>query len=173
MKQAIKITLCIVLFAGLAASTVLAQEYARLERQKTIAMDGESTKTEVTIEANDEYNFLSIAIKSSLNEGSALIELLNPDGKVMGNYTIKTDTKVKMGSKTKIYEEVNGEMRKSFRNPKHGDWIIRISPKQAKGRIVINSSQVFNARADVLPAAEIEKTLKTNYRKSAESETIK
>jgi hypothetical protein len=160
MKKNIKISLLAFLLVMALGNIGFAQEHVKLERNKTVHLKNESNITLVQVNVSKEFNFLKFVIRSQFTSGEVVVELMDPDENIKGNYTIKSD-KNTPGKNTSVSESVTGEMEKAFRNPTPGDWTIHIKPTNATGKIEIYSKQIFNPRADMLELFQIEEEAET------------
>jgi hypothetical protein len=156
MKKAIRFSFSLLIIFTFASGLTYAQDISRLSKSKEISFKGESEKTEVIIKTSKDYNYLSISIEGRLYEGSATFEIIDPNGKVQGNFNIQTDDKVSKGEKTTVTTNVKGQLKKSFRNPIPGEWIIRTTPRNGSGMVQLHYEQVYHPQADVLEIDQIE-----------------
>jgi hypothetical protein len=131
------------------------KEYTEMENSKTLHFENESTRAEVKIKLTDDFNFMLIQIHGSFEKGETLIELFDPKGDKKGFFTIKTETTITKGKNTTLMEIVHGKLEKHFREPLKGDWLIRISPKNAFGFINVSSTLIYNPQIQVLELDQI------------------
>ncbi|TSA32606.1 MAG: hypothetical protein D4R64_15820 [Porphyromonadaceae bacterium] len=115
----------------------------KVERRRTLDFKNESKKAEVKVNMTEEYNYLKIKIISQFNQGSVILEIVDPKGEKQGTYTAKSDEPVLIGDKTSTRESVNVEMEKTFNPPLKGEWIIRAIPASATGYISITITQQY------------------------------
>lgn len=132
------------------------QESIKLEKTKEFSFDGETTPSAVKFNVSEEYNYLKVNIDCNLFSGIAAIELIDPNGKKQGIYTVKSEDNIVKGEKTKVGESAQGNMQKMFRHPLKGDWLIRVDPIKAKGSVRINIVQMMEPRIDLVELTEVE-----------------
>lgn len=111
---------------------------------KTINLNGESEKVEIIIPVTEKITGLSIKISSITIAGEITIEVYDPAGEKMGNYSVGSQNSIKVVGKTynpTQNESVAGEITKSVIFPKIGNWTVNVVPKNAKGSISLESIQ--------------------------------
>ena len=150
MKNSFKITTSILIMIFAFSSFGFGQEEVKIQKQKSLKFAGESKKAEVIIKSSSEYNYLKIAINCMLEEGDITIDIIDPNGKKQGTFTIKSDKTTNIGSKTEIREMVSGSMNKVLSEPINGEWIIRAIPSSAKGNAQFNIVQGFEPKIDMI-----------------------
>ncbi len=138
------------------------QGFSKLERSNSLLFKNESKISEVQVSISDEFNFLSLQIECTLTAGELLVEILNPKGEIKGNYTVINNSVITKGKNTESKETVNGQMDKRFRNPKVGDWIVRVKPKNATGTVKISSNLIFHPKADYMEWEQIRRDTRPN-----------
>jgi hypothetical protein len=126
------------------------QETLSIQRSRRFDFDDESTVAETKIKATDEYNALLIAVATSLNQGSIVVDILDPKGVKQGTFTLVADEPSVVGGKTKYTGSVAGQMQKQFRFPIKGEWIIRATPTTAKGFVDLRIEQRFIPNLDYI-----------------------
>ena len=152
LMRIVSTLLAIVVFTGFVHS----QEYRKMQLSKQLRFDNETKPAEAKVNVTSDYNYLSIHIASILTEGELKVEIYDPDGKSKGYFNIIAEGDISSGSKTIVESEVNGEMERHYREPIIGDWIVKFTPKNAKGLARLRSNLIFNPRADMLEAEQIE-----------------
>jgi hypothetical protein len=124
------------------------QETLSIQRSKRFDFDDESTNAETKIKSTEEYNVLLIAVATALNQGSIVVDILDPKGVKQGTFTLVADEPSVVGGKTKYTGSVTGQIQKQFRYPMKGEWIIRATPTNAKGSVDIRIKQEFIPNLD-------------------------
>ncbi|MFH0759869.1 MAG: hypothetical protein V2A67_00025 [Bacteroidota bacterium] len=132
------------------------QELISLQKNKELHFSEETTPSAVKFNVSAEYNYLKVNIDCSLNSGIIAIELIDPNGKKQGIYTVKSEDSIVKGDKTQVGESAQGNMQKMFRNPLKGDWLITVAPIKAKGNVKININQQVDPRIDYVELHEVE-----------------
>lgn len=132
------------------------QELIKLEKNKELSFNEETTPSRVKFNVSEEYNYLRINIDCRLNSGIMSIELTDPNGKKQGIYTVKTEDNIFKGNKTQVGETAQGNMQKMFRHPLKGEWLIYVDPIKAKGNVKINIIQQIDPRIDYIELHEVE-----------------
>ena len=155
MKNLIKITTLITLMLLLLTNFSLGQETIKINRSRTLNLKEESQKSEVKIEITDEYNYLRIEINGHFNQGKTHLEIIDPEGNIKGQFTIKSETPAILGGKTTTTENVSASMLKSFRYPIKGDWKIKVTPTHANGNIKINIHEWHVLKLDYIGDREL------------------
>ncbi len=152
-------TLLILVLAGIGYAG-FGQEYTKTESSKSLEFTGESKVAEVTIPVGSEIDLLRFTINTTLKKGKALIEIFDPADEVKGSYRIVAEEGVKKGSKTYVKSNVKGTLERQYRDPATGDWMIKITPKDALGLSEIESVMIHHPKADILEIEQIEKISK-------------
>jgi len=157
MKRVVRTTLVplMVLFGFWAQST--AQDQVSLSKSKHIKFNEESTKTEITLNVGEAYNFMKLSINARSESGSIKVELIDPKGKTKGNFTIEAHSEIIKGDNTEVMEQVTGNMAKKYRNPTIGKWKVIFSPKKAVGQAQVNLTLEYEPKVDLLEISTIEK----------------
>jgi len=132
------------------------QELISLQKNKELHFNEETTPSAVKFNVSAEYNYLRVNIDCSLFSGIIAIELIDPNGKKQGIYTVKTEDNIRKGNKTQVNEKAQGNMQKMFRNPLKGDWLIFVDPIKATGNVKINIIQQIDPRIDYIELHEVE-----------------
>jgi hypothetical protein len=112
--------------------------------KKTIDLVAESGKVEIKIPVSEKKNGLSIKISSEIFKGELTIEIYDPTDEKMGNYTVGSQNSIKVVGKTynpTQSEPVAGEITKVIEFPKIGTWTVNVIPKNAVGKISLESIQ--------------------------------
>ena len=148
MKKSIKNTISLVAVLFAFSSFCFAQEELSLARSWSLSFDNESEKAEVKVKMTDEYNYMKFIVNSSFTKGKMLVELIDPNGKKQGNFTVKAYGEIKKGKNTNSKSRVAGNMQKAFKHPLIGTWIIRAIPSSATGELQINVQQQFLPKID-------------------------
>jgi hypothetical protein len=104
-----------------------------LDLHRSVFLENDSDPKEVIITIAENTVRFDLMINSSVSKGRLEIEFYSPDNKKQGNFTVGTQ----LNSSKR--ETVNGSIRKSLKEPKAGDWKIKIIPKDATGEIGIQS----------------------------------
>ena len=155
MKRTTAITAVIITMLMVISTVGFGQEFSKMERRRDLAFTKESKVAKIKINVSDEFNFLQITIMSEFAVGEALIEILDPKDEVRGKYTIVADGDIVAGENTKVNSFVSGEMERYYRDPVKGDWMVRITPKNATGNTVIVTTLLGNPRVDLLEIDQI------------------
>lgn len=138
--------LSLILFADLtfAQSTDMTLE-------RTISLPGDSKTEEIIVNVDEKLVHLVLTIKSTVSLGELSIEIYDPNGEKHGNFTVGNQLssantisiKKQEGVVSGKNEIVNGTINKIIRQPMIGNWIIKIIPNKAKGRINIQSNYLY------------------------------
>ncbi|NQY05243.1 MAG: hypothetical protein HRT68_03305 [Flavobacteriaceae bacterium] len=102
---------------------------SRITRE--IELKDDSKPEEVAIIVGDQDSQLMVQIFSIISKGKLVIELYDPFGTKQGKFSVAAQM-----SATKK-EKVQGSMNKRLRDPKSGDWKIKILPKNVEGSILV------------------------------------
>jgi len=111
---------------------------------KTINLNGESDQIEVNIPISNRKIALSLTISSSVWAGELTIEVYDPTGEKLGNYSVGSKKSIqtnKAVTEPTKNDSVRGQITKSVEFPMTGDWKVLIIPKNAKGTLDIKSNQ--------------------------------
>lgn len=170
MKELSNRLLITALFLFYITNIILGQGKTDFNVIRSITLNGVSEIQKIILPITEQYNDLNLNIMSNLNEGDLTIEIYDPVGENQGNFSIgcqlnlpklkknkpelenKLDTLIigtplngsSYGYNGYIYnnESVQGKISRSFKNPIKGNWIVKIIPKNAKGFIRIETSQL-------------------------------
>lgn len=124
-------------------------DHTEFSLSKTINLNGESDQIEVTIPISDNKVALSILIASIVWAGELTIEVYDPTGEKLGNYSVGSQNSIKTnktGSDPTKKETVTGQITKTVEFPITGNWKVLIIPKNAKGTLDIKSNQISMKR---------------------------
>lgn len=110
---------------------------AQLSTNRNIEFKEDSETEEVSIAIDKKTNDFTLEIKSRVTRGSVTIEIYQPNGEMLGHFSVATQ----LSSKNEI---VNGNYVKTLIGPQPGDWKIKIIPSKASGQIAIQSSMHVN-----------------------------
>ena len=113
-----------------------AQETSKTRVKRTIQFDGSSEEEKIVIEVRSNTKRFNLEISGAIGAGKFEVEVLDPEGKVKGQFSLSTQ------AKSSASETVNGYLEKGVSYPQSGEWIIRIIPKKAEGELQINHSFV-------------------------------
>lgn len=108
----------------------------QVDLQRAIKLDKDSKTEEVTITIKPNTQRFQIVISSLVSNGKLTIELYDPKGTKQGNFTVGTQL---TSSKQ---EKVQGNIRKSLKEPQAGQWKVKIIPDGATGDIRIQTGVI-------------------------------
>lgn len=149
MKKAIRISVSLLVVVMAFSSFCFGQDQQKVQKTKMIHFTNESVKTEVKLNLKETISYFEIKIECRLDQGQASIEIIDPNGKVKGKYSIKTESSISKGKNTKITERANGSIIKRFSNPSKGNWQVKLVPERATGNVIINLDEYYKSGADV------------------------
>lgn len=104
-----------------------------MDLQRSIILENDSDSKEIMINIAEKTNRFDLLISSAVSKGQLEVEFYSPDNKKQGNFTVGTQ----LNSIKK--EMVKGSIRKSLNEPQAGQWIIKIIPTGASGKIEIQT----------------------------------
>lgn len=120
-------------------------DHTEFTLQKTINLNDESDKMEVTIPISESKVALQLNIASIVWAGELSIEVYDPTGEKLGDYSVGSENSINV-EKTKSdptkNKGVTGQIIKTVDFPIVGKWKIIIIPKNAKGTLEIRTNQV-------------------------------
>lgn len=139
--------LSLILFADLTFA-----QSTNVTLQRTISLPGDSKTEEIIVNVDEKLIYLlELSIKSTVSLGKLSIEIYDPKGEKHGNFTVGNQLnsentisiKKQEGVTSGKSEIVNGTINKIIREPMIGNWIIKIIPNKARGRINIQSNYLY------------------------------
>lgn len=138
MKQRILfLSICIFFFTQVTLSQDTQNESNRdetlIDEYREITFENDSRPVEIAIAINSNVRRLRLTINSSVQSGNLSIEIYDPQKTKQGNYSVGTQTR------TEAKETVQGSIKKALFEPLSGDWIVKIAPKFATGRVTIQT----------------------------------
>ncbi|KAA3618362.1 MAG: hypothetical protein DWP94_14580 [Flavobacterium sp.] len=137
MKKSIQ--LLVFIFAiVMCTQATFAQDCTSVNTSRDIELDGSSEREEIKLNVDADVKQLHLFINSTISTGFLTVEIYDPKGKKRGYYTVESQTK----SNAKKKETVCGQLQKQISDPMKGDWVVRLIPKNVKGKISIHSGQV-------------------------------
>lgn len=136
MKKFTKTILGILLISVLFTSSAIAQERTSFNIHRTIELKNDSETKEVNIEVNEKECRFNLIINSLAEAGEIRVEIYDPEGKKQGNFSVGCDVDSKNSNET-----VNGMISKTIENPALGKWKVKILPKNASGKVMVEFSQ--------------------------------
>lgn len=116
---------------------------------RSIVLSGDSKTEEIIIKVDEQTLELSLSVKSSVSKGKLSIEIYDPKGEAQGNFSVGTQLNSNKGGDKetgKKEEVVSGRINKLLNDPIRGNWIIKIIPDQAMGKIDITSIHHFKSK---------------------------
>ncbi|WP_111683916.1 hypothetical protein [Winogradskyella tangerina] len=105
----------------------------------------ESSKIQsVDIKISEKTSTLKLEIACAVRKGTVTIEIYNPENEKQGEFTIEGMESEGDGSLfSELTEGVTGHINKIINDPSLGNWQIKFIPKDATGRVNIQSRQVL------------------------------
>ena len=137
MKQSVKFLLFISMMLLVAASG-WSQQCSSMTTSRNIEFDGDSKKEEMKVSVTEDNDKLCFGISSMLNSGDLTVEIFDPNGDKQGYFSIEGQS----ASKAKKGDMVCGQMNKEIKDPMKGDWVVKMLPKKASGKITIHTMQM-------------------------------
>jgi hypothetical protein len=104
--------------------------------------DFDSEKREIKINVAKNTSRVSLNINCQIEVGNLTIEVYNSKGKKQSNFSVEGSSKSKY--KKGKGESAHGQINLNTSSPIEGDWVIKVIPKQAIGKILICSNQYVN-----------------------------
>jgi len=104
--------------------------------------DFDSEKREIKINVAKNTTRVSLNVNCHIETGGLTIEIYNSKGKKQSNFSVEGSSKSKY--KKGKGEPAHGQINLNTSSPTEGDWIIKVIPKQAIGKIQICSTQNVN-----------------------------
>ncbi|HAC15495.1 MAG TPA: hypothetical protein DCE78_06060 [Bacteroidetes bacterium] len=101
---------------------------------RTIHFENDSNPEEISITIDPNTKLFELMISSVVTTGKLTIELYDVKGVKQGNISVGTQ----LDADKK--ERVNGNIRKSLKEPEAGIWTIKIIPTKANGSIQIQTT---------------------------------
>ena len=134
MKPVLSIAILILTF-----TTVQAQQQGHgtsFQLDRSIKFDNSSESREIKVDVQDDTDVIHLSINSSITSGTVTIELYDPKGEKVGNFTVESS-----GNNSGYSEEVCGQFNKHIENPRSGSWVVKIKPAKASGKVYISTNQ--------------------------------
>ena len=105
----------------------------------------ESSKMQnVNIKIAEKTSTLTLSINCAVRQGIVTIEIYDPNNEKQGEFTIEAIESEGDGSLfSELNEGVSGNINKLINDPSLGNWSIKFIPKDATGRVNIQSRQVL------------------------------
>lgn len=103
----------------------------------------ESSKVQnVAIKIPDNTSALRLSINCAVKKGNVTIEIYDPAGEKQGEFSVESIETEDDGSLFSMLKDgVTGQINKYISKPKMGAWTIKFIPKNANGRVEIQSWQ--------------------------------
>lgn len=136
MKKSIQLLvfICAIVLYG---QQSFAQDCTSVNTSRNIELDGSSEREEIKLNVAEDVKHLHLFINSTISTGFLTVEIYDPKGKKRGYYTVESQ----MNSNAKKKETVCGQMQKQISDPIKGDWVVRLIPKNVKGKVSVHSGQ--------------------------------
>jgi hypothetical protein len=100
--------------------------------QKIIYLLEGNDKKEIVLPVTDRYNFLALPFRASVIDGELSVEIYDPSGERLKNFTVG------FGSQSNPDNKIKSTMAYlPYKNPMKGKWIIKLSCKNVKGSFVV------------------------------------
>lgn len=100
----------------------------------TLPLQGESTTKELEVKIEKTVSVLTLTLKGEVESGRIKLEIIDPDGKNQGGYTIEGNGR---GRK----EPVSGVSEKQYPSPAIGVWKVKVVSNKAVGTVTLISNQ--------------------------------
>ncbi len=173
MKKLSIVLLVIVLLASTRFSLIFGQNQVLDNLQKSIYIFEGSDKGKIIISVPDHTDTLALDITSIIRAGSFSIEIYDPSGDNYGKFSItsqlnssklnhikelankhatlySTESNIVFKSSESVFktfgftdEDVQGRISRSIIKPLKGNWEVRITSKDAKGSVIMDTNQKF------------------------------
>lgn len=147
----------IITILSLLTVTAWSQDMTSFNTNRVIFFKSDSEEKKLSIEVDDIYTNLKLSINATIQEGVLLIEILDPKGVKHGNFSIACQLggkKITLGESKSgglfddnNMETVQGRILRMIKNPMKGNWVVKITPKNARGQVEIISDQLSNEDA--------------------------
>lgn len=114
---------------------------------RNIKLQSTSERKEIPLDITSNTVVLKLKIDCQLYYNELSIEIIDPNGKKMGSFTVENMRKHEKGQKATSLEEkytelVAGQIDKEITNPIKGKWVIQIAPKnEVHAEINISTKQ--------------------------------
>lgn len=95
--------------------------------ERNFKLEKDSKTEEVTVDIPQNSPRFELKVGSSVSSGKLTIEVYDPKGVKLGNYTV--------GLQANSEKETTGRITKYFKQPLAGAWKIKIIPEQATGQV--------------------------------------
>lgn len=95
--------------------------------ERNFKLDKNSKTEEIVIDIPPKATKFDLKVWSSVSNGKLTIEIYDPNGAKLGNYTV--------GLQTNSEKETSGRINKYFKEPLPGAWKIKIVSVEATGSI--------------------------------------
>lgn len=128
------------------------QDRTTFDVNRVIFLKSDSEEKKVTIPVDENYNNLKLSIAATIQQGDLIIEIFDPKGAKQGNFSIgcqvggqktpKGESQTETSSDSNIMEQVQGRISRMIKNPVKGNWIVKLTPKSARGQVEIFCSQI-------------------------------
>lgn len=137
-----------ILFIVLFSTSVYAQKRSSINHTLRLELNEESQSRDIIINVLDENCNINFDVKGSIRTGKLSFEIYDPEGKKqrsisLNSVDITNDFVESITKETKISlsnnESIQGQTRLKLKNPKTGEWIIKIIPENAIGQIDIRA----------------------------------
>lgn len=109
-------------------------DFEREHNNQIIELKGETKTKDIIVDIDKNIPALFFVINGKINSGTAVIELYDPNNKQQGRFKIQNENGVDNKS-------VNNTIHKTFKNPKLGEWKLKVIADKAVGDIVVSSIQ--------------------------------
>lgn len=173
MKKLSIVLLIIVLLPLTRFNLIFGQNEVLNNLQKSIYIFEGSEKGKIVISVPDHTDTLALDITSIISTGSFSIEIYDPSGDNYGKFSItsqlsssklnqikdfankhvtmySTESNIVFKSSESVFkrfgftdEDVQGKISRSIINPLKGTWEVRITSKDAKGSVIMDTNQKF------------------------------
>ena len=100
----------------------------------TLPLQGESTTKELSVKVYEAASVLTLTLKGELASGRIKLEIVDPEGKNQGGYTIE-------GNGRGREERVSGVSEKQYPSPAIGVWKVKVVSNKAVGTVTLISNQ--------------------------------
>lgn len=154
---------CGVILIQLFLSYSLISQPTTFNLTRTITFNDNSNTEVIVIPVDKPITNLTMSVISMITKGNLSVEIYDPIGTKIGNYSVGTQLKdpekkdetstlsggdrekmeyllKKLNHEARRTETVQGHINKSFENPQKGDWTVKLISTKATGKVTIHSS---------------------------------
>lgn len=116
-----------------------------VDLDRKVSLEATTKTEEFAVTVGEKASRLDIMIQSWVSAGELTIEIYDPAGEKVGNFSVgnqmQTEVSVPVDGKE---EQVKGRISKNVKEPAQGRWVVKVIPQKTTGKVEMRSRVHFD-----------------------------